>query len=53
MHRQLVEKLIDTGLDPEDLGEIVIEREAAAEPAAAAKTEAPPERTKQGQGQGR
>ena len=50
MHRELVEKLINTGLDPEDLGEIVVEREGAAEPAAPAKNDNPPERAKQGQG---
>ena len=30
MHKQLVEKLIGKGLDPEDLGEIIVEREAEA-----------------------
>lgn len=29
MHRALVEKLVGKGLNPEDLGEIVIEREPA------------------------
>jgi hypothetical protein len=28
MHRALVEKLIGKGLDPEDLGELVVERES-------------------------
>ena len=50
MHRELVEKLIGKGLNPEDLGEIVVEREAAADPAAAQKTETPPERQKEGRG---
>jgi hypothetical protein len=30
LHRKLVEKLVGKGIDPEDLGEIVIEREAEA-----------------------
>lgn len=37
MHRALVEKLIGKGINPEDLGEIIIEREPAGqttEPAA-------------------
>ncbi|WP_246523728.1 hypothetical protein [Gemmata palustris] len=29
MHRTLVEKLIDKGVKPEDMGEIIIERESA------------------------
>ena len=49
MHRQLVEKLIGKGLDPEDLGEIVVERESAASPAATPKTETPRERPKESQ----
>jgi len=28
LHRKLVEKLVGKGIDPEDLGEIVIERES-------------------------
>ena len=32
MHRKLVEKLVGKGLDPEDLGEIIIEREPEAQP---------------------
>lgn len=28
MHRALVEKLIGKGLDPEDLGELIVERES-------------------------
>jgi hypothetical protein len=51
MHRQLVEKLIGHGLDPEDLGEIVVEREPAAAPAATEKTETPPERPKEANAQ--
>ena len=50
LHRRLVEKLVGTGLNPEDLGEIVIEREGDAQPAqpTAAPTDA--ERQKAGQG---
>jgi len=51
MHRQLVEKLLGKGLDPEDLGEIIIEREEAREPAASSKQEQPRERKAQSQGQ--
>lgn len=50
MHRQLVEKLVGKGLDPEDLGEVIIEREETAQPTPPARTENPPERQKQGQG---
>jgi hypothetical protein len=52
MHRQLVEKLIGKGLDPEDLGELIVERETAAEPAAASpqKTEPPRDRQKEASG---
>lgn len=32
LHRKLVEKLVGKGLNPEDLGEIVIEREAEQAP---------------------
>ena len=50
MHRQLVEKLIGKGLKPEDLGELVVEREPAAEPAQQRATENEPERAKTSQG---
>lgn len=49
LHKRLVEKLIGTGLDPEDLGEIVVEREGVAEPTTKA-AEAEPERQKAAQG---
>lgn len=45
MHRQLVEKLIGK----ENVGEVIIEREAGSEPAAEVKNEPPQERQKQGQ----
>lgn len=45
MHRQLVEKLIGK----ENVGEVIIEREGGAEPAAPTKTEPPQDRQKQGQ----
>ena len=50
MHRRLVEKLVGKGLKLEDLGEIIVERESAAEPAAGTKTEEPAERKKEAQG---
>jgi hypothetical protein len=50
LHRRLVEKLVGSGIDAEDLGEIVIEREPAAEPAAPVGTPAEPEKQKQGHG---
>lgn len=34
MHRQLVEKLIGKGIKPEDLGELIVERESEQQPAA-------------------
>ena len=49
MHRQLVEKLIGTGIDAEDLGELIVEREPAAEQAAPIKNDPQQERQKQGQ----
>lgn len=49
LHRKLVEKLIGKGINAEDIGELVIEREpeAQAEPPTAAPVE--PERRKAGQ----
>jgi hypothetical protein len=32
LHRKLVEKLVGKGLDPEDMGELIIEREPEAQP---------------------
>ena len=51
LHKRLVEKLVGKGLDPEDLGEIIVEREEQAEPAAPASKPNEPQRQKQGQGQ--
>ena len=48
LHRELVEKVLGKKL--EDYGEIIIERESAAEPATPQKTESPPERQKEAQG---
>lgn len=41
LHRQLVEKLIGAGIEPEDLGHIVIERENTPEAAPTESTEEP------------
>ncbi|HEY2784881.1 MAG TPA: hypothetical protein VGJ05_07895 [Fimbriiglobus sp.] len=51
LHRTLVEKLIGKGLNPEDLGEIVIEREPAKGPAGPVKEPPKEERKKTGTGQ--
>jgi hypothetical protein len=51
MHKRLVEKLLGKGLDPEDLGEIIIEREGQSEPSQPAATPNEPQRQKQGHGQ--
>ncbi|WP_238602908.1 hypothetical protein [Fimbriiglobus ruber] len=50
MHKQLVEKLIGKGIKAEDLGEIVIEREATKEPAKPTAEPEAPERQKTSQG---
>lgn len=50
LHRKLVEKLIGAGLDPDDLGEMIVEREPTAEPGEPAKPTAEPERQKSAQG---
>jgi hypothetical protein len=52
MHKQLVEKLVGKGIKAEDLGEIIIEREGASEPAKTETKPNEPERQKQGQGAG-
>jgi hypothetical protein len=51
LHRELVEKLLGKGLNVEDLGEIVIERDGDKAPAKG-ETQAEPERLKQGTGAG-
>ena len=53
LHRKLVEELVGRGLNAEDLGEIVIEREAEKEPAAEKSAEPAADRQKQGAGAGR
>lgn len=53
LHRELVEKLVGKGLNVEDLGEIVIEREAEAAPTEPAKAEAEPEKQAERAGRGR
>lgn len=50
LHRKLVEKLIGAGLDPDDLGEMIVEREPTAEPGEPAKPATEPERQKTAQG---
>jgi hypothetical protein len=46
MHRQLVEKV--TGLKPGDFGEVIVEREGEAEPAAPVETPNEPQKQKAG-----
>jgi hypothetical protein len=46
MHKALVEKLVGAGVDAEDLGDIVIEREPAREPAEPVSQQDPPARQK-------
>jgi hypothetical protein len=48
MHRQLVEKLIGKGLKPEDLGELIVEREPEAQPSQPTATPNEPEKEKAG-----
>jgi hypothetical protein len=50
MHRQLVEALLGKGIDAEDLGEIVIEREAAPSPAVPSGSKPSSERAKSAEG---
>jgi len=49
MHRRLVEKLLGKGLKPEDLGELIIERESAGEAVPPAATPNEPHKQKAGQ----
>lgn len=46
MHRTLVEKLVGKGVNAEDLGEIIIEREPARAPAEKTAEPEQPQRTK-------
>ena len=48
MHKTLVEKLVGKGINAEDLGEIVIEREPERAPAGGAATPESPQRNKAG-----
>lgn len=50
LHRKLVEKLIGAGLDPDDLGEMIVEREATAEPVEPEKQANEPKKQKAIQG---
>ncbi|MDY3554071.1 hypothetical protein R5W24_003188 [Gemmata sp. JC717] len=47
MHRALVEKLIGKGIKPEDMGELIVERESEQQPAGPAQQPTEPERQKQ------
>lgn len=49
MHRALVEKLIGKGLRPEDLGELIVEREEEKAPETPVQQSPEPQRAKQGQ----
>lgn len=48
MHKALVEKLVGKGINAEDLGEIVIEREPEREPAAPVAQQEPAQKQKAG-----
>jgi hypothetical protein len=48
LHRRLVEKLIGKGLDPEDLGELIVEREPEQQPAQPVATPNEPQKQKAG-----
>jgi hypothetical protein len=50
LHKRLVEKLVGKGLDPEDLGELIVEREEQAEPAAPVGRPNEPQRQRQAEG---
>ena len=49
LHRRLVEKLVGSGLDPEDLGEIIVEREPEQQPGQPVATPSEPQKRKAGQ----
>ncbi len=49
MHRALVEKLIGKGIKPEDMGEIIVERETEQQPAEQPATPNEPQKQKAGQ----
>jgi hypothetical protein len=48
LHRRLVEKLVGKGLKPEDLGELIVEREPEAQPSQPVSTPNEPEKQKAG-----
>ncbi len=50
MHKELVQKLIGKGIKPEDLGEVIVERESATEPSQPTSTPNEPQRQKTSQG---
>lgn len=50
MHRALVEKLVGKGIKPEDMGELIIEREAEKQPAEPTATPNEPQKQKAGHG---
>jgi FtsH ternary system domain X3-analog len=50
LHRKLVEKLIGAGLDPDDLGEMIVEREPTTAVGEPTKPTAESERQKSAQG---
>ena len=51
MHRKLVETLLGKGLNPEDLGEIIIEREPERQPTEPTGTPNEPQKQKAGHAQ--
>lgn len=48
LHRRLVEKLVGKGLDPEDMGELIIEREPEGQTSQPAATPNEPQKQKAG-----
>ncbi|AMV24876.1 hypothetical protein VT84_10795 [Gemmata sp. SH-PL17] len=46
MHRALIEKLIGKGMKPEDMGELIIERESEAQPSGPVSQPNEPEKQK-------
>lgn len=48
MHKALVEKLIGKGIKPEDMGEIIVEREAEKQPSEPVSTPNEPHKQKAG-----
>lgn len=49
LHKRLVKQLVGNGVDPEDLGEIIIEREPERQPSAPATAPNEPQLQKAGQ----